>query len=103
MLNTENAIIRIIASAYRGSSPSRKKYGLQMFPNWLVRLIIAVAHARFSGVWLTADAAHVYTSELAAKQPQIYRNDEKYLAAVFKVDTLMTNPTTAVAIEPPIW
>lgn len=58
MLIKENTIISIMASAYRGESPGRKKYGLQMLPSWASKLTIAVPAARFSGVWFSVLAAH---------------------------------------------
>jgi hypothetical protein len=58
MLIKENTIISIMASAYRGESAGRKKYGLQMLPSWASRFTIAVPAARFSGVWFSVLAAH---------------------------------------------
>src|ERR1041385_1600734 len=44
ILKIENPIISNIAVMYRGASCGRKKYGLYMFPIWLMMFTIAVAH-----------------------------------------------------------
>ena len=99
ILNAEKAIINIIARVYRGESPERKKYGLHTLPSWAITLMIAVAQDLFSGVWLTADAAQVYTIAFAAKHPEMYKNEAKYRAGTFKVATEIMKPVAATAIE----
>jgi len=59
---------------------------------------MAVAHARFSGVWLTADAAQVYTKALAEKQPEMYKKDAKYRAEMLRVATEIAKPMAAAPI-----
>lgn len=50
ILKADEAIMSKLAIAYRGPSFEGKKYGLQILPSWLRRLMMAVAHALFSGV-----------------------------------------------------
>lgn len=69
-----------------------------MFPSCASRFTMAVAHALFSGVSLSTDAAHEYTIELAAKQPEQYRNAAKYRAGTLSVATEMMKPTMAVSM-----
>ena len=54
---------------------------------------IAPAAALFSGVVFSVDTAQVYTRGLAEKEPGVYKNAAKYLAGLFKVATVITNPT----------
>lgn len=74
-----------------------------MLPNWLNMFTIAVAAARFSGVWFSTLAAQLYTIALAANAPLAYRNDAAYRAGTFSVPTLMANPTTATAMGAAMW
>jgi hypothetical protein len=121
MLSTEKAIISNMALTYRGSSPAEKKYGLlfllsaytqahrhysnhvpttyHMLPAWPRTLIIAVAQALFSGVWLVVLAPQANTRLLPVKQPAMYRKLAKYLAGTLRVATEMINPVTATLIE----
>jgi hypothetical protein len=41
----------------------------------------------------SVDTAQVYTSGLAEKEPGVYKKAAKYLAGLFKVATVITNPT----------
>jgi hypothetical protein len=59
----------------------------------MIEHTIAPAAALFSGVVFNVDTAQVYTSGLAEKEPGVYRNAAKYLAGLFKVATVTTNPT----------
>jgi hypothetical protein len=70
MLNIENANISTMAMTYLGPSDVGKKYGLQMLPNCAKRLMMAVVHARFSGVWFRTEAPQEYTIAFAAKAPE---------------------------------
>lgn len=60
--------------------------------------MIAVAQALFSGVWLVDDAAQLYTIALAAKHPEMYRNDAKYRTGKLRAETEMMKPTMATPI-----
>jgi hypothetical protein len=121
MLSTENAIISNMALTYRGSSPAEKKYGLlvpvsvsnqshchhivftsttyHMLPACPKTLMIAVAQALFSGVWLVVLAPHAYTRLLPVKQPAMYRKLAKYLAGTLRIATEMMNPVIATLID----
>lgn len=68
-----------------------------------MRLMIAPAQARFSGVWLVDVAAQLYTIELAEKHPEIYRKDAKYCAGTFWTLALIMKPTAATPIGTLIW
>lgn len=67
----EKLIINSIACRYRGESDGEKKYGLQILPNWPTTLMIAIAQALFSGVWLTDEEPQLYTKAFAEKQPEM--------------------------------
>ena len=58
--------------------------------------MIAVAAARFSGVWLSDPEAHEKTSALEDMQPATYRKPAPYLAVPFSVAAEMTKPITAI-------
>jgi len=76
-----------------------QKFSYQIFPACPRTLMIAVAQALFSGVWLVVLAPHANTRLLPVKQPAMYRKLAKYLAGTFSVATEITNPTIATAIE----
>jgi hypothetical protein len=59
--------------------------------------MIAVAHARFSGVWFKVELAQLNTIALDEKQPQMYRKAAVYRAALLSVDTEIMKPTQATA------
>jgi hypothetical protein len=59
--------------------------------------MIAVAQARFSGVWFRVELAQLNTIALDEKQPQMYRNAAVYRAALLSVDTETMKPTQATA------
>jgi hypothetical protein len=62
-------------------------------------LMIAVAQALFSGVWLVVLAPHAKTRLLPVKQPAMYRKLAKYLAGTLRVATEMMNPVIATLID----
>lgn len=103
MLRIENPIINNIAIMYLGLSLDGKKYGLQMLPSCDSKLTMAVAQARFSGVWFKTLAAHEYTIELAAKAPEQYKNAAKYLAGTLSVATEIAKPMTATNMGTEMW
>jgi hypothetical protein len=103
MLSTEKAIIRSIAITYLGPSEAGKNHGLQMLPSWDSKFTIAVAQARFSGVWFSDDAAQEYTVALAANVPAQYRRDAKWRARIFRVEAEIAKPMIATAIGAIMW
>lgn len=56
---------------------------------------MAVAQARFAGVWFNVADAQLYTMALLPNRPQMYKKDAKYRAGTFKVDTVMMKPVIA--------
>lgn len=66
-------------------------------------LTMAVAHARFAGVWFRVAAAQVYTMAFEPKHPPMYRNEAKYRAALLSVATVMMKPATAKQRGKAMW
>jgi hypothetical protein len=70
-----------------------------MLPACPKTLMIAVAQALFSGVWLVVLAPHANTRLLPVKQPAMYRKLAKYLAGTLRIATEMMNPVIATLID----